>query len=362
MIGEQIAIGVDDVAIRRHRIEGPGPAVGGGDAGNGRPLGADRLDPVAHHHGAAKVLEQLDHAFDQCAGATARKPHAPLLFERVDQRIDRARLERIAADQQRVEAERLAQLRVLDVAADHRIDRAERLVAHQLRRRLHHRAKVEERLVAKFFIAFAEDVLAILEEALVTGDVLRVLGLDLREQRVVVVRIIEDIAVFPHQPVERRDRHQLDIVRQLAPAQRPQLLEARWIGDDGRPGIEDEALVFENIRPPAGLVALFDQRRRNSRRLEADGEGQPAEPAADYRCGLCRRHPVSFKAHALTSAARRRARARGAPADARPWSGPYPTTSTDRRRTAARGRRQAGRSVATPATVPPGPQHRTASC
>ncbi len=321
------------------------PAVGGGDAGDGRAFRADRLDAVAHHHRAAEVLEQLDHALDQRAGAAAREPHAPLLLERVDQRVDRAGLERVAADEQRVEAERLAQLRVLDVAADHRIDRAERLVAHQLRGGLHHRPEVEERLVTELLIAFAEDVLAIVEEALVPGDVLRVLGLDLGEQRLVVVRIVEDIAVLPHQPVEGRDGEQLDIIGQLAARQRPQLLEARRVGDDRRPGVEGEAGVLEDVGAAAGLVALLDQRRLDACRLQADGERQAAEPAADHRC---RRHSVT-----LMNSAARRARGRPAPAACRAASAPCRTPSTGRHRSARPARRRAGRSAATPGTARP---------
>ena len=312
------------------------------------PLRADRLGAVAHHHRAAEILEQLDHALDQRPRAAAREPDPPLLLERVDQRIDRARLERVAADQQRVEAERLAQLRVRDVAADHRIDAAERLVAHQLRRGLHHRAEVEERLVAELLVPFAEDVLGVVQEPLVTVDVLRILRRNLREQRLVVVRIIEDIAVLPHQPVERRDGHQLDIVRQLAPAERPQFLETRRVGDDRRPGVEGEALVLEDIGAAAGLVALLDQRRLHARRLQPDGERQSAEPAADHRCGLwCRRHPFPF-----TSSAARRGRGRAAPAACRPASAPCRRSSNGRHRTAAPARRRACRSVAAPGNVP----------
>jgi len=63
---------------------------------------------------STKSLKELDQRFDQRPGATAGKEDAPLPFDPVDQRINRTGLHRIAADQQRVEAERLSQPIVFD--------------------------------------------------------------------------------------------------------------------------------------------------------------------------------------------------------------------------------------------------------
>ena len=207
MVAEQRLVGVHHVGVRRDGVEVGAPAVLGADAGDAAVGRLDALDAAADLDRAAEVLEQSDHALDQGAGAAAREPHAPLLLERVDQRIDAAGLERVAADEQRVEAKRLPQLLVVDVARDDRIDRAEGLVLHEAGRRLEHRLEVEERLVAELEIALAEDTLAIFQKLAVALDIARRLLGDLREQRLVVVRIVEHRAILPQQAVERRDRH-----------------------------------------------------------------------------------------------------------------------------------------------------------
>jgi hypothetical protein len=62
---------------------------------------------------APSSLEQLAERLDQRAGAAHRVPHAPLALEVVDHRVDAGGVERVAADEQRVEAEALAQEVVL---------------------------------------------------------------------------------------------------------------------------------------------------------------------------------------------------------------------------------------------------------
>ena len=68
-------------------------------------------------------------AVDDRAGAAHREPDAPLPLQVVDQRVDAGRLERVAADQQRVEREDLAQPLVLHEARDEAVDRAVALAA-----------------------------------------------------------------------------------------------------------------------------------------------------------------------------------------------------------------------------------------
>ena len=63
--------------------------------------------------------------------------------------------------------------------------------------------------------------------------------------------------------------------------QREQLFEAARGGDDGGAGVEGEALVLVDVGAAAGLVALFEERGRDAGRLQADGQRQAAEAAAD---------------------------------------------------------------------------------
>ena len=73
---------------------------------------------------AALPLDQLDEPVDQRARAAHGEMHAPALFEEGDQAIDRARAERIAADQQRMKAEDRAQPLVAEIFRHQAVDAA----------------------------------------------------------------------------------------------------------------------------------------------------------------------------------------------------------------------------------------------
>ena len=167
-------------------------------------------------------------------------------------------------------------------ACDDRINRSPSLVAGKGGRCAEHVADSEEGLRAQFDISLAIDGTGIGEEALVAGDVRRVERGDRGVQRRVVVGIVEPRPVGPVERIEGRDRHQLDIARHVPAGQRPQPGEAVGIGDDRRPGVEQMAVAAPVIGAPAGLVARLDDRRRDSRRLQPDGQGKAAEPGPDH--------------------------------------------------------------------------------
>ena len=235
------------------------------------------------------------HAAHQCVRPAAREPDAAVALQFVDERVDRAGRHRIAADQQSMEGQGLTQFLALHEARDDRIDRAPRLIAGERGRGAQHRGEIEERHRAELLIALAINARRIIEELAIAGDVVRVQRRDLGVEARIVVRIIERAAIGPGQPVEGRHRHQLDIPRDVRAGQRPERLQAIGIGDDGRPGVEDMAVLLPEISPPAGLVARLDQCRRDPRRLQADGEREAAEAGADHRGGFA--HAASaFKA------------------------------------------------------------------
>ena len=257
------------------------PAALGDHAGH---LVAHRLDlghRIVHAHRAADPLEMRDHARDQLVGAALGEPDAAVLFQLVDQRVDRAGLHRVAADEQGVEAQCLAQFLVLHERRHDRIDRAPRLIFHQRRRSLDHAGKVEKRLVAELEIALVMHACAVCQELFIARDIFRVQLLDLGAKARLVVRIIEVGAIGPVEPVERHHRHQLDIFADVMAGQRPQFFQARRIGDDGRAGVEGKAVLFPEIGAAARLVAAFDDGGGNSGRLQTDGKRQPAESRPD---------------------------------------------------------------------------------
>ena len=82
--------------------------------------------------GAALPFDQPDQALHQAAGAAHREVHAPAPLEKGDQAVDRGGGERIAADQQRMEAQHHAQPRIAHVLGDEAVHGAIALEAHQV--------------------------------------------------------------------------------------------------------------------------------------------------------------------------------------------------------------------------------------
>ena len=173
---------------------------------------------------------------------------------------------------------------VLHIRTDDRIDRSPRLIFEQPRCRFDHRGKVEERDMAELAIALLIHARRIFQELGVSRHVLGIELGDLGFQRGFVVRIIERRAVGPVEPVERHHRHQRHVVGHVAPGQRPEFLQARRVGDHGRPGIEGEAVLLPHVRPPARLVARLDDGRLYPRRLQPDRQREPAKARTDHDC------------------------------------------------------------------------------
>ncbi len=192
-------------------------------------------------------------------GATLGEPDAPLAFQRMDQRIDRGGGEGIAAHQQGVEGQRLAQLLALHEARHLGVDAAPGRELGQLGTRGEHVADLKEGLGAETDVAFFEHRLGIGQEALVAGHVVWLQGTDLLVQPGLVVDVVEAGAVFPAQLVEGADRQELHIVAHLPAAQGEQLFQRRGIGEDGGAGVEGEARLLIDVGTAAGLVAALDE-------------------------------------------------------------------------------------------------------
>ena len=75
-----------------------------------RPVHRDFIDPRVQVQRPAHLGEQPQQPIHDRARAAHRKMHAPFALQVMDHRVDRTRLERIAADQQRMKAEHLPQM------------------------------------------------------------------------------------------------------------------------------------------------------------------------------------------------------------------------------------------------------------
>ena len=114
--GQKIAVGMHDVSIGSDRIKARLEPAFGFDLARARTMRVHLHHRIADAHCAAQPLEMAHHACDQAVCAASGPPHAAIFLKLVDERIDRRCFHRIAADQQRVERERLAQFLALHIA------------------------------------------------------------------------------------------------------------------------------------------------------------------------------------------------------------------------------------------------------
>ncbi len=204
-----------------------------------------------------------------------------------------------------MEAEGLAQLGITDVAGDDVVYAAITLQSQQLRGRANHAPPVEKRNVGELDVAFFEDVGRIVEETRVARDVGRALARDLRVGALGIVGVVEAVTALPAQTIKRIHGQQLDVITDLPTGQREQRLEAVRRSDDGGPGVESEALVPVDVGAAARKIPLLDQQRRNARRLQANGQGQPPEAAADDGCPAAAHRPAPGTPSAMAGRRRR---------------------------------------------------------
>ena len=110
--GEQRSIGVPGIAVRDHDRGGQRPSAAQRDAGDAAFGLADRGDFFAQHQGAALRLDHPRHRRRDRADAADRAVHAEAAFEMGDEDVHRGDVERVAADEQRMEGQGHPQPRI----------------------------------------------------------------------------------------------------------------------------------------------------------------------------------------------------------------------------------------------------------
>ena len=118
---DELAVGVGPVAVGDHHVRVHHRAVGEGNA-RGDFFAALLADVDFGDFGvvadlAAQILKLFHKALHQCPGAAHGKVDAPGFFHEVNHGVDGGHREGVAAHQQRLEGEDLAQLVALEVAA-----------------------------------------------------------------------------------------------------------------------------------------------------------------------------------------------------------------------------------------------------
>ena len=163
-----MGVGVDDIGVRGDRIEGFRGSIGADDTRGATGVGRDRADLVRKQKPSAKIQEKPRQSVDESMGAAPGEPHAAVPLQSVDQGVDRGRGEGAAADQQRMERERLAEVVVAYIPGDLAVDAAPGLEPDQLGRRGQHVGELEERYVAEPLVPLGVDGFRELQESTVT--------------------------------------------------------------------------------------------------------------------------------------------------------------------------------------------------
>ena len=310
---DQLEIGVRVIAVRHHDIGlqrlARGECHAGGDTLATALLDVDPIDLGVELQRAAQFLELADHCSDERTGAAHREMHAPGLFDEMDHRIDGGHLQRVAADEQRFEAEHLPHLVALEIFADERKQRLHRAQLEQIGHDAEHRPEAAEIGIAEFEEAALEDRAGGLVEAFVA---FKILGRELGDLGTHIHRIgvvIEEGAVIEIDAVEGQDRDDLKIAAGVGAAadarqdalfgkyvgrkigfaehrgvafEREQLLDEVRHGQHGRPHVEGEALRAADIGAAARRIELFDDARVEPQALQPDRAGDAADPGADH--------------------------------------------------------------------------------
>ena len=278
----QLLVGPGGVGVAHHDVGRDALAAGQCDAGGAAVVDLDALDLGAQAQRAAQVGQHADQALDQRADAAHRPMHAEAAFQRVDQAVHAGHGKGVAADQQRLQAERHTQFRVLHVAGHHRVQAAPAAHAHQQRCRLEQVADVVEGLGAQPMEAELVAQLGFDHETLEAGGIRRADAAHLGAHAVGVAAVVEVVAIVETDAVEGLQCAQRHLLGPVAAGQRPQFVEQVRHRHDGRPGVEDVAVAVVHVGAAAGGVQLFQHGHAPALGRHPHRRGQAAESAADH--------------------------------------------------------------------------------
>jgi hypothetical protein len=133
----------------------------------------------------------------------------------------------------------------------------------------------------KLFETNAEYRFTVAHEALIAFDIAWRDPRDLTLHRGIVGHTIKMSAIVENDSIELIESAQIHIVGKLPSAQVPQLFEQEWGRNDRGAGVESEAVLPEDVRPPPRLIEALQHSDAIASRSEADRRSKSAKAAAD---------------------------------------------------------------------------------
>ena len=206
-----------------------------------------------------------------------------------DEDIHRGHMERVTADEQRMERQRKAQALVLHAAGGMGIDRLVGAQQGKGRQDLDQISQLVHRPTAKVFEAEPIATLAVGQKLVIASQITGRQARHFGPHRLGRLAGGKGAAIFPADFIKRVQCPQIDIAIKIAPTGGPKLTQALRHGDDGRPQIKAVAALGNRTAPPAGHVQPVDHRYLIALGPKAHGGRKATQPGTNDNSTRARR-------------------------------------------------------------------------
>ena len=279
---QKLAVSPGNISVGDNDIGGELFAIGQLNACCAAAFGGDALHFGIVANAAPQTCREIDDAFHQRAHATHGVMHTMQPFQMRNQAVIGGGGHWVPADQQRVEAEGNAQFVAGEVITDAAIDGAIALQPDQIRRGTDQARKTMERLIGQIGEGHAKDAFAFKNETLKACTVLRRNPRDFGPRHIKIRRTAHHVSVIEADQIEGVHGAQINILRKLAPSERPEFFQQIGRGDDGGAGVKSETILTKNISAPAWRIKLFEDCHTPTTRTKPNGRGKPTKAGANH--------------------------------------------------------------------------------
>ena len=281
--GHQVAVSPCSVAVADHDVGAQLLASGELHTGGSTVFNQDALDLGVAAQGHAPCLQQIDHALHDGAGAAHGRvnPVAPL--QGVDQAVNTGHRERIAANQQGLQAHGHAQFGMLEVARHQAVHGAPSPHTSHGGQGCKQIKNTVKGLAAQGFEPELVAKIRLSHEFIEARHIVRADPGYLGAHALGVTAVIEMGSVIKPNPVKGVHQAQIDIVRELASTQLPEFFKQKRHGDDGWSAVESKAVLAPDIGPPARAVELFQHLHPVAHGTQANCRCQAAKARTNHQ-------------------------------------------------------------------------------
>ena len=203
--------------------------------------------------------------------------NAPFALQIVNHGVNGGGLERIAADEEGMKGENLAETLVFHMTGGHLPDRAVGAESDQIRGHAQHVGQGGEGVIGQFDESFLENGVGFSDKTAVAlevvGKVVTDLGLHFR----LVAGVFEGLAIVPSNSVKRFAGDDLDVVGSFFPRKSEELIEKKRSGQDGGAGVVGESFVAEDGGATTRLLESLEESDIVATGLESNGGGEASK-------------------------------------------------------------------------------------